>query len=156
MTSETKVDGIVYALICDIDKMFYIGSTTVGIAKRLSIHKESSISPQYRHRKVYKHMNATGRNNWSIRALATLPNTTKFQLEELEFKFIHQCLLDDNKKAKLLNTMFRKNIYSDAVKQSKKKYSIQKVICDNCGTQSTKKSISGHKRSNKCKNFQRN
>lgn len=153
MTCTKKFNGTVYALICKIDKKFYIGSTTIGIEKRLSNHRKSSANPQRNHSKIYKHMNDTGRDNWSIHALSTLPETTKSELEDLEYKYIHQCLVDENKKAKLLNTMVKKTLCTDAEKQHAKEYGVQKIFCDKCGRKSTKRNIAEHKRSKYCRTF---
>jgi uncharacterized ferredoxin-like protein len=152
--SESKINGIVYALICNIDKKFYIGSTTVGIDQRFKYHRNDSTKPRKNNVKLYKHMNETGRNNWQIRELKQLLDTTKSELEKLEYEIIDHCRLDNEKKLRLLNTKYKMHTKTDAQKLYLKEYGQQKINCDKCGKQSTKAHIKEHKKSQYCQNFQ--
>lgn len=104
--TESKINkGIIYALICNIDKKFYIGSTNSTINKCFSDHKYKA-KRQYSNNnsKIYLHFKKYKIDNWSIKELMIMNDCTRKELENCKDEFIKRCLDDDKKKILLLNT----------------------------------------------------
>lgn len=113
-------NGKIYRIVCNETGEQYIGSTTETLARRLSGHKRSSITPN----KKCRSFQIIGRGNYEIVLIEDCPCETKEQLHRRERHFIEtmDCV---NKKIPLRTN---KEYYEANREQSRQYYEANRDI----------------------------
>ena len=165
-------NGKIYIVKCKYDNsLIYVGSTIKTLEERFSRHKYDKNCI------LYKYVNGDW-HNWEIKLYENYPCKNKYILEkregELQKKItnINLCIAGRSKSEhyqdnfeKLLNYQKQyRNNNSDKILRNKKKYyennrdkilekKKENTTCDNCGLIISKWSLSKHKKSKKCLNY---
>lgn len=142
----------------DTDRI-YIGSTTQTIERRFTSHK--SKYKQYLNGK-YHFISSFGlmdKNGVTIELIQTIENITKTELMQTERSYIdlyrhccvnlHNPFITDDERLKL--NAKRQIEYREANRDSINAKRNARVTCPLCGCQSSRKNISTHQKTNKCK-----
>ena len=165
--------GKIYTIRCyDDDKLIYVGSTIQPLSVRIAKHRYDKTCS------LYKYVNGNWKN-WYIELYEEYPCNNKELLEKREGE-ITRLIGNINKRIegrtqKEYNEVNKEKIlkkqkeYRDDNKEKMKEYQKQyrednkeklaekakeklkeKVICDNCGSETSKNHLARHKKSKKC------
>lgn len=90
MTTTNKyANGRIYKLVNDVDDKLYIGSTTLPLNTRFSLHKYDA--GRFGNRPVYAHFNAIGWDHVRIEELERFPCGSNIELNARERYWYDQC-----------------------------------------------------------------
>ena len=88
--TTTQITGRVYCIRNHVDDKIYIGSTIQKLSERMTKHRSRSKKEEYKGRKIYKHMNEFGVENFYIELIEEAKFDTKDEMRARENHFIRQ------------------------------------------------------------------
>lgn len=156
---------IMYKLVCKDPTVteFYTGSTEKTKNKRFDQHKWASKVKPY---KVYKYINENGGTiNWEMVILEIFDCDTKDEkfLRERYWQDLLKPTLNSDKAGNCIGKTTkerRKEHYEENKEKSKEHWlavreqRLEKIKCDNCGTEISRHNMIRHKKTKKCQSYE--
>ena len=165
--------GKIYKILNNIDDEIYVGSTIKSLGQRMAYHRASvKKQPQLN---LYKHIVELGVDHFYIELIENYPCNDVYELRAREGHFIREIgslnmliagrtkkeYLEDNKEDMKETTHQYYENNKEHLKEYKKLYYEthkehfkEKVTCDICGCQVSRKYMTKHQQTQKCKNKQ--